>query len=121
MGPLAITRLDAHTSDGMLRPDLLNSKTVTSEILHNCLLWPYIKEFHAQMHCSYEVKEQINASAEVVILKLQNEYELKSVIGYTSFHRRDKCKNLLTKTSEFIFIYVLFLQCNMNLVTSACW
>jgi len=99
MGPLSITRLDAHTSDGMLRPDHLNSKTATSETLHNCLLWGYIKEFHAQLHCSYELKEEINASAEVVILHLQNEYELKSVIGYVSIHRRDKCKNLLTKTS----------------------
>jgi len=29
------------------------------------------------VHCSYELKEQINTSAEVVILHLQNEYELK--------------------------------------------
>jgi hypothetical protein len=62
-------------------------------------------------------KQQINASAGAVILHLQNKYELKSVTGYVSFHRRDKCKNLLT---DFTFIYILFLQCNINLVTISC-
>ena len=75
---------------------------------HNCFLWGYIKEFQAQMQCSYEqLLQQINTSAEVVILHLQNEYELKSVIGYVSFQRRDKCKNLLTTSWFYLRLHTV--------------
>jgi hypothetical protein len=114
MWPLAITRLDSHTADGMLRPYHLNSKTTTFETVHSCLLWGYIKEFHAQACCSYELKQPINASAEVVIYTYKINISWSQLLTMCHSTEGTNVKIYSQKLPEFTFIYILFLQSNMN-------